>query len=62
MRDVKRIKPFLEEVEKLWEKHQDLRFGQMMYNLMAEFGDPFYWEEDKFLEKFKQSLGEDTNA
>ena len=29
----------------------DWRFGQLMVNLMSAFGDPFYWEEDKFLEK-----------
>ena len=33
----------------LWKLQPDLRFGQIISNLIAEYGDPFYWEEDKFL-------------
>lgn len=55
MRDVKRIKPFLNEVAKLWEQHQDLRFGQFIYWLLdkaqkSELSDLFFWEEDQWLE------------
>lgn len=30
------------------------RFGQLMYNFMSECGDPFYWEEEKFIEELKK--------
>lgn len=55
MRDVDRIKPFLEDIEKIWkEKCPDWRFGQLMFNFICESGDPFYWEEEKFLTELKQ--------
>lgn len=58
MRDENRIKPFLEEIEKAWEKHPDMRFGQFICNILGEMqskhGDPFFYEEDKFLEYMKE--------
>lgn len=57
MRDVNRITPFLEEVGTIWkEKVPDWRFGQLMYNFFSAYGDPFYWEDDSFLELFKKYL------
>lgn len=52
MRDVKRIKPFLERIEEVWTNHfPDWRFGQLMNNLQryAE-NDLFYYEEDALIE------------
>ena len=54
MRDVKRMQPFMEEIIKEWEKLPDWRFGQLMYNFIYTVGDPFYWEEEKFLEELKK--------
>ncbi len=55
MRDPNRIPIFISELGDVWkEKLPEWRFGQLMYNFMCEVGDPFYWEEDKFLEKFKE--------
>lgn len=57
MRDAARIQPFLKEVGELWAAARpDMRFGQLMYNFISAHGDPFYWEEDLFLEKFKEYL------
>lgn len=59
MRDPQRIDKFMNELGKLWrDKVPDWRFGQLMYNFLCATGDPFsfYWEEDKFLEKFKEYL------
>lgn len=57
MRDSERIIPFLLEIGKLWkEKVPDWRFGQLMYNFFSVCGDPFYWEDNKFLERFKKYL------
>ena len=54
MRDPNRIANFLYELGAIWEKElPDWRFGQLMFNFISECGDPFYWEEDVFLEKFK---------
>ncbi len=57
MRDPQRIDKFMDELGKLWrEKVPDWRFGQLMYNFLSSKGDPFYWEEDDFLKKFKEYL------
>jgi len=42
MRDKNRIRPFLEELAKEWDKYPDLRFGQLMSDLGTEFGYTFY--------------------
>jgi len=34
MRDKKRIKPLLDELEKLWNKCPDMRFGQLIENYL----------------------------
>jgi hypothetical protein len=34
MRDPHRIEPFIKELEKLWKKHPDMRFGQLVINIM----------------------------
>ena len=54
-RDVNRIQPFCDRLAKAWEKLPDLRFGQLMVNLMrdyeAEHGcDIFYLEEDEMIQ------------
>ncbi len=52
MRDKKRIKPFLKQIETLWNKYPDWRFCQLVINV-AKVDDPFYVEDDKFLEKLQ---------
>lgn len=55
MRDKNRIKPFLEYLEKCWEKYPDWRFMQLVCNVQRAIGqDGFYIEDDKMLEVFKQ--------
>ena len=56
MRDPNRMDAFLEELKKEWQKVPDWRFGQLMYNFIAETGDPFYLEEDKFIEKLREYM------
>ena len=62
MRDPKRIKPLLMEIEKQWERFPDWRFGQLIYNFICETGDPFYWEEEEFLAKLKDYLKGDKEC
>jgi len=52
MRDPNRIKPLLEEIEKAWDQVPDWRFGQLIVNVLGI--DPFYIEDDKILERFKE--------
>ena len=56
MRDPNRIEPTLEEVKKYWEKHPDLRLGQIICNFGRALGmfDPFYMEDDILLEMLKE--------
>ena len=57
MRDPQRIDKFINELGILWkDKVPDWRLGQLMYNFLSAKGDPFYWEEDEFLKKFKEYL------
>ena len=61
MRDINRIKPFCDELAELWSQYPDLRFGQMMSNLMqhvklTEGRDVFYMEDDEFMEVLKEYL------
>ena len=51
MRDPKRIKPLLMEIEKQWEKFPDWRFGQLIENIKRFYNidDLFYTEDDEML-------------
>lgn len=61
MRDKKRIKPFMEELARIWEtKCPDWRFGQLMSNVLNSLPrDPFFYEEDEMLKEFKKYFKED---
>jgi hypothetical protein len=55
MRDIKRIKPFLKEIEKQWSKYPDWRFGQWFFNeVISRIGDPFFIEDDELLSLIKK--------
>ena len=56
MRDVKRLDSFYDKMKEIHkEKFPDLRFGQLMINFLRWYGrDPYYLEEDKFLERFEE--------
>lgn len=49
MRDPKRIGPIMSLLQKYWEKHPDLRLGQVIANLTPPYlgNDPFYMEDDE---------------
>ena len=60
MRDKNRIKPFLERLEKVWNKVPDWRFGQLMCNVLNSMRkDPFYVEDDKMIEYFEDFFKEE---
>lgn len=58
MRNPNRIEPFLAEIAKLWHKVPDWRFGQLLCNITFN-KDPFYMEDDEFLNCMKKMLEDD---
>lgn len=54
MRDINRIRPFLDIIEKYWKKQPDLRFGQLISIVDLEC-DLFYVEDKDFLDSLKQT-------
>lgn len=53
MRDPNRLDNFYEQMKQIHkENFPDWRFGQFMMNFLSWYGrDPFYIEENKFIEK-----------
>lgn len=58
MRDIKRIHPIMEELEKLWLSVPDQRFWQFLMNLSQYCkveSDPFYMEDDEALKRLQEA-------
>ena len=54
MRDIERIKPLIERLEKLWLENPDFRLGQLIMGITRTgVTDPklFYMEDEEFLKK-----------
>lgn len=65
MRDKNRIQPMMETIAKLWEKYPDLRFSQIMYDFLHRYENPYFLEDDKFIEEFEDyfnQLNDETAA
>lgn len=63
MRDVNRIEPLLNKLKELWLLYPDMRFGQLVVNLLGR--DPFYVEDyntikiiEGALERNKDKVGD----
>ena len=57
MRDPERIRPMLDELEKLWRQYPDLRLGQLLLiTATAARVTPFYIEDDVLLETVRKKL------
>ena len=56
MRDPNRLDNFYEQMKQIHkENFPDWRFGQFLMNFLSWYGrDPFYLEEDKFIEKLNE--------
>lgn len=54
MRDKDRIRPFLNEVANIWEKYPDLRFGQLVMDVMPCSNRLWNIEEKAMLEAFRE--------
>lgn len=57
MRDPKRIDEVLNTVKTVWEQYPDMRFGQLVVNVLGV--DPFYIEDDVILRAFQNWIEED---
>lgn len=63
MRDPNRLDKFYDELKRIHKEHaSDLRFGQLMSNVLGEMAaggrDPFFPEEDEMLTFFKKYFHE----
>lgn len=56
MRDPKRIDEILNTVKTVWEQYPDMRFGQLVVNVLGV--DPFYIEDDVILKAFQNWIEE----
>lgn len=58
MRDIKRIKPIIERIEKLWLENPDFRLGQLLM-VITRTGEHnpklFYMEDEEFLQKLEET-------
>ena len=54
MRDPNRIRPFCNILAAAWEQYPDLRFGQLISNVIGNY--QFYMEDDEALERLKLVL------
>ena len=55
MRDIDRIKPFLEQLEILWKQNPDMRFYQLIYAI-TQGKNMFNTEDDKMLKIIKEEI------
>ena len=60
MRDPKRMKPLLMEIEKQWENFPDWRLGQLIENIKRFYNidDLFYIEDDEMLKLIENFMRE----
>ncbi len=55
MRDPKRIKPILNQLEQIWTSLPDLRLTQLIINLQTKLGkDLYYMEDEELMKKLRQ--------
>lgn len=59
MRDINRIDPLLSKLGELWKLYPDMRFGQLIINLLDNPGkDPWCIEDDVWMEMIETYLKE----
>lgn len=59
MRDIDRIDKILQEINEVWKKYPDLRFTQLIVNVMSAKGsDLYYMEDERFIKILKEFYGE----
>lgn len=57
MRDPNRLDIFYDKLKTIHKTYvPDWRVGQLMYNFFRVYGDPFFLEEDEFLEAIEDYI------
>jgi len=57
MRDINRIEPFLEKLKLHWLKNPDIRFGQLIFNLVSGTRKSMYnMEENEWLKIIQSEI------
>ena len=65
MRNPERIRPFLDKIAEAWERYPDLRFGQLVMDIVPNSDRLWNCEEDEFLnrlESFVSNIEERHNG
>ena len=57
MRDPNRIDEYLKELGKIWHKYPDLRFSQMILNVLHEEFRGYYMEDNESIQLLKDFYG-----
>ncbi len=59
MRDINRIDRILAEIGEVWKDYPDLRFTQLIVNVMSAKGsDLYYMEDERFVKVLKEYYGD----
>jgi hypothetical protein len=61
MRDINRISPIMEKLEKLWMENPDFRLGQLFMTIIkpeVPNSKIFYIEDDEILRKIEEKITE----
>jgi hypothetical protein len=66
MRDPNRIKPFCDKLAEFWSQMPDIRFGQLMSNVLGEVyyntkRDIFFIEDYKMMEEMQKVFNKENN-
>lgn len=52
MRDPRRIKEILDDIEEIWLHYPDMRFGQLITNFVIQgHSDKFFYQEDNITQE-----------
>lgn len=63
MRNLNRIDPLLAKLGALWKQRPDMRFGQLILNLLDNLGkEPWYLEDDAWMEYLDAYLKNDRSG
>lgn len=62
MRNINRIPKILFEIQSIWEKHPDLRLGQLIFNALNYNNDGlFYIEDEDLIDRLKEDDKENSD-
>ena len=59
MRDINRIDAFCDRLKEVWKENSDLRFFQLINNIMSYYNDSdmYYTEDDEAIDMIEKAMG-----